>query len=278
MFKKSLTGLMAATAVVGAFGTMGSANAAELASPTPDFSWGNWTATHQVQDKSTDTSGFQTKIPDFQKYVQQEALAISADKQKAQALDPTKLVLQSDHNIRVWFINEGAGYKNQLAYQTAKDGRETGKGELFNNLSCDISGGKNSACQLGNNGDGVLDIGDYVDIGKVSAGTQLNFLLKSDGFNNSNNAVLGGADPSKNVDKIQHLMAYSIGNYLLMGFEDIIGGGDLDFNDAVFVVDFGADNMKSAAIPEPGNMTALLGVTGAAVWMRRRKKQVKVSV
>ncbi len=276
MFKNSLTGLMVAATVAGAFGTMGSANAAELTSTVPDFSWGNWTATHQVQDKSTDTSGFQALIPDFQKYVQQERLAISAENQQAQALDPTTLFMKFDHNVRVWFINEGAGYKNQLGYQTVKNGQETGKGEIFNNISCDTSDGKNAACQLGNNSDGVIDIGDYVDIGNVSAGTQLNFLLKSDGFNNSNNEVLGGADPTKNSDKLQHLMAYKVGDYLLMGFEDIIGGGDLDFNDAVFVVDFGKGNLSSTAIPEPGNMAALLGVTGAAVWMRRRKR-VKVS-
>jgi hypothetical protein len=281
MFNKSLTGLMIAATVAGTFGAMGSANAATLtntstASALPDFTWGNWTATHQVKDKSTDTSGFQALIPNFQTFVQQERLAVTAEQQKVQALNPEQLFMKFDHDVRVWFLNEGAGYKNQLAYQTVKDGKETGKGEIYNNISCDTSGGKNGACQLGNNGDGVLDVGDYVDIGKVSAGTQLNFLLKSDGFNNSNGAVLGGADPSKNVDKLQHLMAFQVGDYLLMGFEDIVGGGDLDFNDVVFVVDFGRGNLVTTAVPEPGNMAALLGVTGAAVWMRR-KKQVKAS-
>jgi Domain of unknown function (DUF4114)/PEP-CTERM motif len=269
MFKKSLTGLFTIATVAGSLATMAPAQAA-LANSIPDFEWKNLTQ-HTVQDKSTDTSGFQSSIPDFQKYVQAERLAISAEKQKAQALDPTKLFLNFDHNVRVWFLNEGAGYKNQLGYQTVKNGKETGKGEIFNNVSCDTSGGKNSACQLGNNGDGVLDIGDYVDIGKVAAGTQLNFLLRSDGFNGGQ-TVLGGADPTKNVDKIQHLMAYSVGNYLLMGFEDIIGGGDLDFNDAVFVVDFGKGNLTTTAVPEPGTMVALLGVTGAGVWLRRRRK------
>lgn len=286
MFNKSLTGLMIAATVAGVFGAMGSANAAPLttssttsttsASTMPDFTWGNWTATHQVQDKSTDKSGFQALIPNFQKFVQQERLAVTAEQQKAQALNPETLFMKFDRDVRVWFLNEGAAYKNQLGYQTVKNGKETGKGEIFNNLSCDTSGGKNSACQLGNNGDGVIDIGDYVDIGNISAGTQLNFLLKSDGFNNKNGAVLGGADPSKNIDKLQHLMAFQVGDYLLMGFEDIVGGGDLDFNDAVFVVDFGKGNLSSTAVPEPGNIAALLGVTGAAVWMRR-KKRVKAS-
>lgn len=273
MFKKALTGFAAAVTVAGSLAAMAPAQAAGLASPMPQFKWENL-KNHTVKDKSTDTSGFQALIPEFQKYVQQERLAISAERQQAQALDPTKLFMKFDHNVRVWFLNEGAGYKNQLGYQTVKDNNETGKGEIFNNVSCDISGGKNSACQLGNDGDGVLDIGDYVDIGKVSAGTQLNFLLRSNGFNGGRE-VLGGAYPDQNVDKLQHLMAYSVGDYLLMGFEDIIGGGDLDFNDAVFAVDFGKGNLTSQAVPEPGTMAALLGVTGAGMWMRRRKKQAQ---
>lgn len=271
---KNLTGLMAAATVIGAFAAMAPANAAALTttstSTTPKFTWENLT-THQVKDRSTDTSGFQKLIPDFQKYVQQEKLQVSAEKLKAQKFDATQLFLNSDHNVRVWFLNEGADYKNQLGYQTIKNGKETGRGEVFNNLSC-ITG-----CQRSNGNDtGVLDIGDYVDIGKVSAGTQLNFLLRSNGFNGGK-TVLGGANPDENVDKLQHLMTYKVGDYLLMGFEDIVGkDSDFDFNDAVFVVDFGKNNLVTA-IPEPGNMAALLGVTGAAVWMRRRKSQVKVS-
>lgn len=265
MFKKALTGFAAAVTVAGSLAAMAPAQAAGLASPMPQFKWENL-KNHTVKDKSTDTSGFQALIPEFQKYVQQERLAISAERQQAQALDATKLFMKFDHNVRVWFLNEGAGYKNQLGYQTVKDSKETAKGEIFNNISC------TDGCQLGEGKDGVLDIGDYVDIGTVSAGTQLNFLLRSNGFNGGQE-VLGGADPDQNVDKLKHLMAYAVGDYLLMGFEDIIGGGDLDYNDAVFVVDFGKGNLTSTAVPEPGTMAALLGVTGAGMWMRRRKKQ-----
>jgi Domain of unknown function (DUF4114) len=265
MFKKALTGFTAAVAVTGSLAAMAPAHATGLTSTTPTFSWENLT-THTVNDRSTDNSGFQALIPDFQTYVQQERLAITAERQQAQALDPSKLFMKFDHNVRVWFLNEGANFKNQLGYQMIKDGQETGKGEIYNNISC-ING-----CQLGEGNNGVLDIGDYVDIGNVSAGTQLNFLLRQDGFN-AGKEVFGGAYPDQNSDKIQHLMAYSVGNYLLMGFEDITGGGDLDFNDAVFVVDFGTDNLIAAKTPEPGTMAALLGVTGAGMWMRRRKKQ-----
>jgi hypothetical protein len=33
--------------------------------------------------------------------------------------------------------------------------------------------------------------------------------------------------------------------YVLVGFEDIVGGGDLDYNDALFVVDIGIENASN---------------------------------
>jgi hypothetical protein len=54
----------------------------------------------------------------------------------------------------------------------------------------------------------------------------------------------------------------------------LLKGGDKDYNDVMFVVDFGKGNFKTTAVPEPGTMAALLGVTGASLWSHRRKKQV----
>jgi hypothetical protein len=33
--------------------------------------------------------------------------------------------------------------------------------------------------------------------------------------------------------------------YVLLGFEDIIGGGDLDYNDSLFVIDIGEVNAQN---------------------------------
>ncbi|MCA9134773.1 MAG: DUF4114 domain-containing protein, partial [Planctomycetales bacterium] len=51
-------------------------------------------------------------------------------------------------------------------------------------------------------------------------------------------------DPSENSDGLQHVVAFMLPDspYILLGFEDIIGGGDLDYNDALFVVDIGDIN------------------------------------
>ena len=52
------------------------------------------------------------------------------------------------------------------------------------------------------------------------------------------------ADQHLNVDGLQHMVAFIIpdSRYVLLGFEDIIDGGDLDYNDCLFVVDIGQEN------------------------------------
>ncbi|BAY45852.1 hypothetical protein SAMD00079811_34590 [Scytonema sp. HK-05] len=271
MIKKKLTGFFAAAAAItSVFSAVAPASAAT-------FTWDNL-QTYGVKDKSTDDSGFQSRIPQFQQYVQQEGISIPED--KLNKLDPSKLSLKRDNNIRVWFLNEGAFYKDQLAYEAIK-GSEYQKGLVFDNISCNTSNSANSACQLGENS-GALDIGDYVDLGKISGGTQLNFFLKADGFNNPNGSVYG-ADPTQNPDNLDHIVAYEVDDYLLLGFEDLYGpqgstadgngniASDRDFNDVVFLVDFGRDNI--ATVPEPASAIALLGVGAVGMLKLRRRRQ-----
>ncbi|NMG22924.1 DUF4114 domain-containing protein [Brasilonema bromeliae] len=271
MIIKKITGLFAATAAItSVFSAVTPAGAAT-------FTWENLTP-YEVKDKSTDDSGFQSRIPEFQQYVQQERIAIPED--KLNKLDPTKLSLKNDHNVRVWFLNEGAGYKNQLAYE-AINGSDYQKGLIFENISCNTSNGANSACQIGED-NGVLNIGDYVDLGTKAAGTKLNFFLKADGFNNPNGYVYG-ADATQNPDGLDHLVAYEMDGYLLVGFEDLYGpegfrsngngvlAADRDFNDVVFLVDLGRDNI--ATVPESASAIALLGIGGVAMLQQRRRRQ-----
>lgn len=246
-----------------------------------DGAWGNWTKEHTVTDHLEDPD-FKALIPEFQKLVQKERLAIGAQEVAAQRLDADKLFLKHDHEVRVWFINEGAGYRNQLAYEATK-GDDYDKGMIFDDVSC------KTGCQLSNGKNAPLDIGDFVDLGLIEGGTQLNFLLKADGANGAKtrNGDIYGADESLNGDGLQHLMAFDVEaggrNYLLMGFEDLRNGGDLDYNDAVFVVDFGEGNLtdkpgnpkfaQAAKVPEASNMAAIFGITGASLMLRRRRRQ-----
>jgi len=161
-------------------------------------------------------------------------------------LDPSKLFLRQEayQAIRVYFIGEGAGYKNALGFAFTPAGSPSpGSPKMvFPNASIGTSPNRTV--------DEPIRVGDFVDIGTGGRGWQLDFFLICDGFtiwrNNPNraNATWLWNDPRKNCDGLQHLVAWVIPDspYVLIGFEDIVGGGDLDYNDALFVVDVGYEN------------------------------------
>lgn len=221
-----------------------------------------------IQDRSQDQN-FQSLLPQFQALVQREGVEIPAEQIQAQKLDFSQLFLKNTHNVRVWFLNEGAGYRNQLAYEAVK-GNQYNNGMIFEDVSCLSTRNK---CASGNS-DGVLDIGDFVDLGTIRGGTQLNFLLKGDGYNNPNGHIYG-ADSLLNPDGIQHIMAWTVGDYLMMGFEDLFNGGDKDYNDVMIVVDFGKNNFTTRRVPEPSATSVImaLGTVGMFKVRSRRKNK-----
>lgn len=137
----------------------------------------------------------------------------------------------TDRPVRVYFIHEGAGYRNTLGYATTIAG-STGVGERKIILP-DVSDGTHG-------GPEILAAGDYVELGDFGAGTQFEFFIVRD-------AVRGGRHvftnrDHLNPDGIQHLAAWLLGDrYVLLGFEDLLNGGDLDYNDVVVVVDLNPD-------------------------------------
>ncbi len=156
-------------------------------------------------------------------------------------LDASRLFLrtESDRNIRIYFLFEGAGYHNTVGFAWTPAG-SPGRGApavLFPDASIK-SGSTRTTWE-------PLKCGDFVEIGLGDNGYQLDFFLIS-------NAVNGGTqwlwnDPSENSDLLQHVVAFMLPDspYILLGFEDIIGGGDLDYNDALFVVDIGDINAEN---------------------------------
>jgi hypothetical protein len=162
-------------------------------------------------------------------------------------LDSSRFFLrqQANRTIRIYFLAEGAGYQNTLGFSFTPAGSPTpGSPKIIF---------PNASIRSGNtrDNDNPLKEGDFVDIGVGGNGWQLDFFLISDGFRkwrdsnqtNSNLTWLWN-DVKKNSDKLQHVVAFVMPNspYILVGFEDIVGGGDLDYNDALFVVDVGIEN------------------------------------
>lgn len=208
----------------------------------------------------------------FNGFVQTERQAFT--KLELKAINPNSMKWTgAADSLEVYFINEGASYKNQLLF-SANDGPLS---MIFENVSSPNSILKNS--------DGPLALGEGKSLGSFEKGTEINFFLNSNGYSSGLNPAgadpdteqarsgskLLGADATQNRDGLQHMVAYSLGEWTLMGFEDIIGGGDLDYNDTVFVV----RGVAGASVPES---SAWMGVFGAGLVgmtaFRRRKQAI----
>jgi Domain of unknown function (DUF4114)/PEP-CTERM motif len=230
------------------------------------------------QSQKTIMKGFD--VSPFQKFVQAESVALPNSGQFK--LDPSKLKLKFDHNVNVYFVNEGAGYRNQLAYESTGT---TQKSELiFQDISCEGNG-----C-VGSWGGNALQLGDGVNLGNIKAGSQLDFSLRANGLHRGTSANVFGTQTANNEDGLQHLVAYAYQGYILMGFEDLYGGlnasggknenSDRDFNDAVFILDIGEKNVQdlinSTSVPEPSAIVSLAGLGVAGLFGLRRRRQSRI--
>ena len=112
--------------------------------------------------------------------------------------------------------------------------------------------------------------GDFVNMGNFSANTQLNFFLIANGANGGTNKY---STNHINPDRLIHAVAFTLPNtpYLLIGFEDLYGGGDRDYNDILFTLDVGRANIDHLSSPEPTTGLILLGFIGLALVRQRRK-------
>jgi tetratricopeptide (TPR) repeat protein len=165
-------------------------------------------------------------------------------------LDSSRLVLLEPTAVRVYFVASQGGFHSALGYQL--EGAQVdapGPYTVFRNAFSprilfqyadeikqhpDPSGayayGERSA-------NAPVLPGDYVDLGVLPAGTQIIFFLVADAVNAPKGTFT--TIPERNPDKLQHVVtvAYQDSPYLLLGFEDLMGGGDRTFNDVVFAVE-----------------------------------------
>jgi hypothetical protein len=214
--------------------------------------------------------------------IRSERNALSADFLSRYELDASMLFWNGVDPVEVYFINEGAGYRNQLLYSaTDGNGNLVKSAMIFEDVSSPFS--------ILSNSNGPLVLGQGVSLGGFTGPTQLNFSIISDGFNLAKpgpNATAKqiekyekevarrtlGADPTKNVDGKQHVVAFQHNDWVILGFEDIIGGGDLDYNDVVFAVRGVQQGRPPESVPEPSTLLSLL-VLGVGGFTTLRRKQ-----
>ena len=132
--------------------------------------------------------------------------------------------------------------------------------------------------------DGSLAVGDETIFGLC-----VNRSGASNGSNcDASDDIFYSGDPTRNTDGLDHVKIWTRAEYLadfgansldaipadygyIIGFEDILNGGDHDYNDAIFAL------KGVTTVPEPVTMTLLatgLAGMGGAGLIRRRKKNV----
>jgi len=199
------------------------------------------------------------------------------------SVDPSHLVLSSDTTARVYFLGEGAGYRNTLGISTTtgdpKDNggpNSLGAALIFPNASSSVGFG-GSGTPLRSNDEPLL-AGDFVNLGNLKAGSTLDFFLIANGAGGGNGVV--STNKTLNSDGMVHALAMaSPGSpYLIISYEDMLGqvghGPDYDFNDVYFAVELGSANVAKimgVGAPEPSLALGALLAGGFLFGCSRRR-------
>lgn len=151
--------------------------------------------------------------------------------------NPVKnLVIKETTELRLTFIDEGAGYKNVLGYYTYQEGNkpaspdQVDKVVIFPNASAERSGGdlvRGNTMRL---------------LGTFESGTVVSFFLIANGWRNGK--ITDGyysqhTDIDYNLSGRQQSIIFhdATCNSVVIAFEDIsVPNGDNDFNDAIFEI------------------------------------------
>lgn len=200
--------------------------------------------------------------------------------QTAFSLDPTKLRLATESTARVYFIGEGAGYHNTLGFNALPAGTPTPEtvvtadsSLIFPDASSTVSTYDPARSAYRSRSAPLLP-GDFVDLGTFDAGTTLDFFVIANGAYGGTNAY--SAPATRNPDQLDHVVSFVLPDspYLIIGFEDLFGGGDKDYNDLVFAVDIGAANLqKLISTPEPSTWATMAGCLAWVIMTVRRRPQ-----
>lgn len=191
-------------------------------------------------------------------------------------LDASKIQLATAYDVRAYFINEDAGYHNTLGFNAQGNGVGSGNPKLiFPDASTNVGASATSWNGVNRMPGEPLLPGDFVNLGNFSAGSKLDFFLIANGARSPQGTFTGTA--SANPDRINHVVAFTLADspYLMLGFEDLMGGGDLDFNDLMVAIDIGQTNATAlramAAAPAPALPLVLGCLFGVVVIFKPRR-------
>lgn len=166
-------------------------------------------------------------------------LGASLTAQAAVTIVGGKIVVKDAGQVSATFLGSDAGYNDVIFFE--------------NGNSTKLFSGHSTA------------VGTTVDLGSFAAGTVLNFRMHVD--NTGNDFYMGS--PSANFDNVFHA-AVTLDNHgsAVVGFEDLQGGGDRDYND----IQFRISNVAAAPVPEPESYAMMLGGLGLFGLLARRRK------
>lgn len=116
-------------------------------------------------------------------------------------------------------------------------------------------------------------VGTVVDLGVFNAGTELKFQLH---VTNTGDRFNTGPASANNDNEIHASAVLDSNRRAVVGFEDLRGGGDRDYNDLQFRV---TNVSNISAVPEPSTWGMMLGGMGLLAFMaRRRQKATRISL
>jgi hypothetical protein len=159
------------------------------------------------------------------------------------------LLVATDGDVSAQFTGSIAGYFNTIVLDLGELGDDPADVEVFNKYS---------------------SVNSILDLGIFRAGTELIFRI--DVLNTGLSFFSG--DSSRNPDGLAHVEAITTlenGIYFTtIGFEDLLGGGDKDYNDIGIRLTNVLDPPPGTGIPEPSVLLLMLcGIIGLVVQRRR---------
>lgn len=153
-----------------------------------------------------------------------------------------KIYVQNTGTVEATFIGQTAGYDNELFLDSP-----TASGRIFHNH--------------------LNSPGDTKSLGSFNAGDELIFRLYV--VNTGNTFFSGPAD--RNPDQMAHAMVTDEATHTVVGFEDLFGGGDMDYDDTLFSFTNVRRDPPTHKVPDASSTLPLLsmGMAGVA-YLRRR--------